>query len=49
MALNSFTVFWIPDGIVWQSKNFETYDTAYYFYKEMVEQYGENNVNIYEI
>lgn len=48
MTRNQFTVEWSVDGFIWESKQFEKYDTASHFYEIMSIKY-EPNVRMYEI
>lgn len=48
MKNNLFTVEWSPDGFIWESKQFEQYDTAMQFYKIISDKYSPN-IRIYEI
>jgi hypothetical protein len=43
-----FSVDWSEDGIAWQTKEFEKYDTAKHFFHEMYSKYSPN-VRMYEI
>ena len=48
MKSNLFTVEWSSNGFIWESKQFENYDTAMHFYEIMSIKY-EPDVRIYEI
>ena len=48
MKKNLFTVEWSVDGFIWESKQFENYDAAKYFYEVISIKY-EPNVRLHEI
>ena len=47
MKNNLFTVEWSSDGFIWESKQFEKYDTAKHFYEIMSIKYEPNEPTTY--